>query len=356
MRVLFNYLLLFSVQIVTAQITRTTIREFTHSDGDSTLTSIKYSVTDATPDTTTIYEVDESDKVLEITTKIYENGKLNLSLNQHSTHSYTSQEYSYNSDGKLHEIIIVNSFNGNESPTQKGEFLYFPGYDSLTMFDWRNEEWTATSSSKTSYFENIEDRIIYYETGLKSRRKTILVDSTIYGESYLFTNSIWELNGEDKTYTDTISGIRYTEIRIYQSGDSTYSLITRRRSEDGHQIRTTRFIRNSLDEEWRIINSTLTEYEGLDNWEGYFEEEEIEEEPETILSAQSEILVYPNPVDNILFIRNNRSSDLLLTDQSGRRITIITNNNTDHFLDLSGLPSGIYFLKYGDSTVKFIKK
>lgn len=66
--------------------------------------------------------------------------------------------------------------------------------------------------------------------------------------------------------------------------------------------------------------------------------------------------IYPNPVKDILYLKNIKSKDsnAEVIDISGKIIMkILINNNK---VDVSSLVKGVYFLKVGETTYKFIKE
>ena len=78
-----------------------------------------------------------------------------------------------------------------------------------------------------------------------------------------------------------------------------------------------------------------------------------------------DIKVYPNPVKNNLIVdgmQHHQDIELAITDIAGKRITNFssTNNANQKVIDVSGLSSGIYFLKISKSdmvrTIKFVKQ
>ena len=70
--------------------------------------------------------------------------------------------------------------------------------------------------------------------------------------------------------------------------------------------------------------------------------------------------IYPNPVNNILNIANNKNHEILaleITDINGRVVIKTTNNGTS--IDTNDLKTGVYFIKIntaeGSGTSKFVK-
>ena len=73
--------------------------------------------------------------------------------------------------------------------------------------------------------------------------------------------------------------------------------------------------------------------------------------------AQS-LEVYPNPATNMLHIRNVKEGTVQVYDAIGRQVMVNeVVGNEDHIqLDISSLSKGIYFVKIGNHTAKFVKE
>lgn len=69
-------------------------------------------------------------------------------------------------------------------------------------------------------------------------------------------------------------------------------------------------------------------------------------------SANAELKVYPNPVENVLHVEANEPLQLILTDLTGRSVLQIFNANS---MDVSGLSAGTYLLRISDSEGTLIK-
>lgn len=71
------------------------------------------------------------------------------------------------------------------------------------------------------------------------------------------------------------------------------------------------------------------------------------------------ISIYPNPVKNLLYVTNSEqltmNNDAVITDLLGRTIGIFQLSITNS-IDVSSLPAGIYLLKIGNYTGRFIKE
>ncbi len=68
------------------------------------------------------------------------------------------------------------------------------------------------------------------------------------------------------------------------------------------------------------------------------------------------INVYPNPVNNVLFIETNDASKAEIFAITGTKMTEKTLQKGKNQLDVSSLPKGVYIIKVNNSTFKVIKK
>ena len=71
---------------------------------------------------------------------------------------------------------------------------------------------------------------------------------------------------------------------------------------------------------------------------------------------KSSINVYPNPVNNVLFIETNEASKAEIFAITGTKMTEKTLQKGKNQLDVSSLPKGVYIIKVNNSTFKVIKK
>lgn len=72
--------------------------------------------------------------------------------------------------------------------------------------------------------------------------------------------------------------------------------------------------------------------------------------------AKSAVNVYPNPVNNVLFIETNEASKAEIFAITGTKMTEKTLQKGKNQLDVSSLPKGVYIIKVNNSTFKVIKK
>ena len=86
---------------------------------------------------------------------------------------------------------------------------------------------------------------------------------------------------------------------------------------------------------------------------------------ETITNDELQITVYPNPTDGVLHVETQciaslQDVEMQVFDIMGRpvgtNLRVCPINNTETTIDISYLPSGIYFLKIAEKTVKFVRE
>jgi photosystem II stability/assembly factor-like uncharacterized protein len=82
---------------------------------------------------------------------------------------------------------------------------------------------------------------------------------------------------------------------------------------------------------------------------------------ENKLNIHPSVIVYPNPTSNVIYLQSNQNIEQInLIDISGKMIHSELVKSNNHQLNLSNLPSGIYFLKiktgYAIETKKIVKQ
>lgn len=72
---------------------------------------------------------------------------------------------------------------------------------------------------------------------------------------------------------------------------------------------------------------------------------------------KSQLYAYPNPVENQLFVSADRPMSVWITDATGKVLKSEEVNSTEGNLDVSGLSSGLYFLRIENGRIlRFLKK
>ena len=74
--------------------------------------------------------------------------------------------------------------------------------------------------------------------------------------------------------------------------------------------------------------------------------------------------IYPNPVNDKLTITNYEGGEVTIYDVMGRRVAAVETGRAPSLqttspetaIDVSNLPSGMYFIKIGEKTAKFVKE
>jgi len=67
-------------------------------------------------------------------------------------------------------------------------------------------------------------------------------------------------------------------------------------------------------------------------------------------------MVYPNPVSNLLFIKNSAGSKLKIYDAHGRKVMVKEMYNHIENINVSALPEGLYIVRIGNQQIKLVKK
>jgi hypothetical protein len=107
-----------------------------------------------------------------------------------------------------------------------------------------------------------------------------------------------------------------------------------------------------------VPEGSVNAYKAAGEWQDFFN---IITANESVKESY-EIHVYPNPVENELIIDcgslNSEKEMVQIIDLSGRTVLNFQSVSSDSLIriDVSHLPSGIYFIKIGTHTGKFVKK
>ena len=79
---------------------------------------------------------------------------------------------------------------------------------------------------------------------------------------------------------------------------------------------------------------------------------------EVVESSSAEVYCFPNPTTEGVYISHVTDAEIIsLTDASGKVLPFPMTNVSDYYyIDLSALPTGIYFLNINRQTFKILKK
>lgn len=66
--------------------------------------------------------------------------------------------------------------------------------------------------------------------------------------------------------------------------------------------------------------------------------------------------VYPNPTNNLLTVEGATNKTVYVSDITGRVVRIIAQTESREIIDVSGFPPGMYFIRAGECTAKFLKQ
>ncbi len=111
--------------------------------------------------------------------------------------------------------------------------------------------------------------------------------------------------------------------------------------------------------QWGMYNNTLC-YENETYWQHYllddFDTCYVELTGINDIK-QAEIKVYPSPAEKYIYVDSDswNKSEIIITNILGQVVKDISFEGTRTSIDVADLKSGIYFVKSGDSVVKFVK-
>jgi hypothetical protein len=72
------------------------------------------------------------------------------------------------------------------------------------------------------------------------------------------------------------------------------------------------------------------------------------------ITKDKKLTVYPNPAKEALYLKNAEGQAYLITDIAGR--VLLQGSMKGRSIDVGALNSGLYLLRIGTETVKFVKE
>jgi len=66
---------------------------------------------------------------------------------------------------------------------------------------------------------------------------------------------------------------------------------------------------------------------------------------EEIYSSISNIKIYPNPIDDLMFVHSQEQSIISIHDLDGKLLNQFDINQGENKIELSGIKSGLYYVK-----------
>jgi hypothetical protein len=72
------------------------------------------------------------------------------------------------------------------------------------------------------------------------------------------------------------------------------------------------------------------------------------------IEQPTQLRVYPNPATNSIRVEGEEMNDITISDGMGR--TIMSTSRTEREIDVSSLPSGVYWVRVGSAATSFVKE
>jgi hypothetical protein len=86
------------------------------------------------------------------------------------------------------------------------------------------------------------------------------------------------------------------------------------------------------------------------DFDGHYEYSEIR----VVSTDESNVSLYPNPVNNVLFVKTHKKGEFIMTDAIGQVVKRVELNNGTSTIDMSDIPNGIYFITVSDKNFKVL--
>lgn len=86
------------------------------------------------------------------------------------------------------------------------------------------------------------------------------------------------------------------------------------------------------------------------DFDGHYEYSEIR----VVSTDESNVSLYPNPVNSVLFVKTDKKGEFIMTDAIGQVVKSVELNNGTSTIDMSDIPNGIYFINVSDKNFKVL--
>ncbi len=249
------------------------------------------------------------------------------------TLNYESQ-YSNQVNPRTTNVIINDNYTGNEwTLKNKHEYYYDENNNQvlMTYYWWADEQWYI--GHKTEYeYDDHNNEVLYLSYSWNS------------------SNSIWTVNSKwEHGYSYEYSEEGVQTMSSAYDWDEDYGIwIGRFKREyvydnDGKYLIRKKFNWNVYVNDWDIDEKS------------YYYRSEFDGVPEFDID---DFLVYPNPVESSLTIRNlsNKEVHCSVISTSGQKIMQFKMAGSDAEINVEGFPTGVYFLQIDKGATTTVKK
>ena len=160
--------------------------------------------------------------------------------------------------------------------------------------------------------------------------------------------------------------VELTWITSMASGDDLFTVMRSKNSRDWKEYTGNIITKENFQDKLRFHTIDTNPYDGI----SYYRIKQTGLDGKIIFSPikkvnitnkGDDIRLYPNPASDKLIIEGNNSDlkDIRIYDSSGHDVTaqvyIYSKNNSRILMDISGLSTGVFFIKTGKSTKRFYK-
>jgi len=192
---------------------------------------------------------------------------------------------------------------------------------------WVNEAWANSVKTEMEYDEN-NNRILYLRSSWSDNE-----------DAWVYENKYEDLFDEMNNHTMTSNYNWSMDLDIWEGSSKRESVY----NDEGKRLLDTEYKWDDLLLDW-IVDEKAFYYRSV-----------ITQTPEM---ETNDVLVYPNPVKNTLFIKNQSSNNISCTivSISGQKLMQFYIKGSDARISMENLPKGVYFLRINSESGTITKK
>ncbi|MEE2700402.1 MAG: FG-GAP-like repeat-containing protein [Bacteroidota bacterium] len=257
-------------------------------------------------------------------------------------------------DGKLHYFTndggVVSSFTLAVADYEHIDVGYFSAPQIIDVNrDGLNDLLVGDKTGQLSYFPNKGSITIAVFDSIITNFGGIDVDSAIISSGFS-TPQLVDVDGEYHLYVGSYSGAIYHYNDIDGNLGGNFNLVSSQEQNIMEGGKTSLSIKDINTDQ--IADMVIGNYcGGL----SYFSGDSLTTKMND-LTLQESLFIYPNPTDNKLYLEAEKNASIQIQNILGEILFSEEKKTVIHGINVGKLPAGVYLIKLGNHTAKFIKE
>jgi hypothetical protein len=272
--------------------------------------------------------------------------------------NYQKEVFSYNVSGLVDNRLYYLWMLDDWSLNLKTDYFYTGSdeFDSLVTYQWNVDEWLLFAQLKYGYDENdnLSLRLeLSWENEVWVNKFKTEIEYDDNNNPILTVLSTWSVNADawiyeikyenlfDEMNNNIMTSYYYWQVELgYWVGTDKIESVY---NDEGKRLLTTEYKWDDLLADW-VVDEKAFYYRSV-----------ITQLPEM---NSDDFVIFPNPVINTLFVKNQNSKNLncSIVSISGQQLMQFHIDGYEASISMKDLPKGIYFLQINNSAETVIKK